>query len=193
MARNSRLIFSPRIQALSDSREEVPLRTPQCIVFILLFAIRVLCQNPVQVADDAIFEPVSSSSQPTPLPEAPRTPRVIDKKFLFVMAGLAASETLRTTSNTMALDREYKEGAPWVTSAPNPWKLSAKNGAIFAAELIVAYEVKKPHDWLPGDKVIRKLWWGYPVAMSTIHFKKAAHTIGMSAPAGCTPEQCELP
>jgi hypothetical protein len=127
------------------------------------------------------------------LPEAPRQQKVIDKKFLFVMGALAASETLRITSNTLALDREFKEGAPWVTSAPNHWSLSARHSAIFASELIVAYEVKKPHDWLPRDKVIRKLWCVYPVAISTIHFKKAAHTMRMSAPAGCTPEQCDLP
>lgn len=167
------------------------MRTFQCVVLVLLFTVRVLAQNQGQT--ETIVEPVISSGQSAALPEAPRPQRVIDKKFLFVFGALAASETLRITSNTLALDREFKEGAPWVTSAPSHLNLTAKNGAIFASEMFVAYELKKPHDWLPGDKVIRKLWWVYPVVMTFVHFKKAAHTIGMTAPAGCTPEQCELP
>jgi hypothetical protein len=152
-----------------------------------------MAQNQGQIAAETIAEPVTSSSQTAALPDAPRPQKVIDKKFILVLGSLAASETLRITSNTLALEREFTEGAPWVTSAPNHRNLTAKNGAIFASELIVAYELKKPHSWLPGDKVIRKLWWVYPVAMTAIHFKKAAHTMRMRAPAGCTPDECGLP
>lgn len=167
------------------------MRIFQCTIFMLVCADRVLSQNAAPIADDDNINPVVSSSRSGVLPEGPRPQKVIDKKFLLVMGTLGASETLRITSNTLALDREFKEGAPWVTRAPNHWSLSARNGAIFASEVLVAYELK-PHDWLPGDRVIRKLWWVYPVVMATIHFKKAAHTMRMSAPAGCTPEQCEL-
>jgi len=40
--------------------------------------------------------------------------------------------------------------------------MTAKHAAIYASEVFIAYELKKPHSWLPGDKVIRKFWWVYP-------------------------------
>jgi hypothetical protein len=157
---------------------------------MFLFSIRVLAQNQVEIETDTIAESIASSSQSGSAPDGPRPQRVVDKKFIFVMGALAAAETLRITSNTMALDRMYAEGAPWVTSAPSHRNMTLKNGAIFASELLVAYELKKPHPWLPGDKVIRKLWWVYPVAMTAVHFRKASHTMGMSAPAGCMSMEC---
>ena len=53
----------------------------------------------------------------------------------------------------------------------------AKYGGIFAAEMLVAYELKKPHDWLPGGKVIRKLWWVAPAALVAIHIKNGVRSI----------------
>lgn len=166
------------------------MRTFQFTILLLLSAIHLVAQNDVQIDADTIVQPGANSSQSSTLPDAPRPQKVIDKKFIFVFGAFAASETLRITSNTLALHREYTEGAPWVTSPPNHRNLTIKNGAIFASELLVAYELKKPHPWLPGDKVIRKLWWVYPVTMTVIHFKKAAHTMSMSAPAGCTSIEC---
>jgi hypothetical protein len=71
--------------------------------------------------------------------------------------------------------------------------LFAKNALIFASELFVAYEMKKPHSWIPGDKVMRKLWWAYPAAAATVHFKSAAHNIGMKGAVGCaSAAECEM-
>jgi len=32
---------------------------------------------------------------------------------------------------------------------------------LYASELLVAYEIKQPHNRLPEDKIIGKLWWAY--------------------------------
>jgi len=185
------LPFIPRI--MSDSTEETILRTIQFTLFMLLAVIPVMAQNAMRIEEDSLVEPVTRSFQPAALPEAPQPQKVkvVDKKFIAVLSALGAAESLRISTNTLALDRMLAEGAPWVTSAPNHRNLVGKNGLIFASELIVAYELKKPHSWLPGDKVIRQLWWVYPVVITTIHFKKAAHTIRMRPPAGCTLVGCE--
>ena len=104
----------------------------------------------------------------------------------------APAETLRLTTHKMVLDNEYSAGAPWVTSVPSGPHMFAKYGGIFAAELLVAYELKKPHDWLPGDKVIRKLWWVPPAALTVIHIKNGIRSMRTTGPGGCTsPDQCE--
>ena len=68
----------------------------------------------------------------------------------------------------------------------------ASDAGIFAAELLVAYELKKPHSWLPGDKVIRKLWWAYPAAMVAIHIKNGVANIRTQGPGGCTSMECAM-
>lgn len=125
-----------------------------------------------------------------PLPEAPTRHKVIDKKFIFVMAGLGAAETMRFTSRKLVLDNEFAAGAPWVTHVPANQHLVAEYAGFYAAELLVAYEIKKPHSWLPGDKVIRKLWWAYPAAMGTIHVKNGIGNIRTKGPGGCTSVEC---
>ena len=167
------------------------MHTFQLVFFVLLFAIRVLAQNQMGIETDTIVESTASYIQPSSPPDGPKPQKVVDKKVIFVMGALAASETLRITSNTMALERMYAEGAPWVTSAPSHRNVTAKNAAIFTSELFVAYELKKPHSWLPGDKIIRKLWWVYPVAMTVVHFRKASHTMQMRPPAGCMSIECQ--
>jgi hypothetical protein len=133
-----------------------------------------------------------SAALPVMLPDKPRPPRVkvIDKKFIGVMAVLAGSETLRYTTHKLVLDHEFAAGAPWVTSVPDNRYLVGKFGGLFAAELLVAYELKKPHSWLPGDKVIRKFWWVYPAVMTTIHIKNGVRSIRTQPPADCPPEFC---
>jgi len=96
--------------------------------------------------------------EPLSVPQTPQKKKVVDKKFLLVMGVLAIAETMRITTTTLALDREAAEGAPWVSVPPAPGTLIAKNGLTFASELFAAYEMKKPHSWIPGDRVIRKLW-----------------------------------
>jgi len=118
--------------------------------------------------------------------------RVIDKKFIAVMAALGGAESLRFTTHKLVLDHELAAGAPWVTSVPANPHLVAKGAAIYAAELLVAYELKKPHSWLPGDKVIRKLWWLYPATMAPIHIKNGVRSIRTQAPS-CPVAECQSP
>jgi hypothetical protein len=131
---------------------------------------------------------------PVALPDTPapqtRKVKVIDKKFIFVMGALGGAESLRFITHKLVLDHEFAAGAPWVTSVPANPHLVAKYAGIYAAELLVAYEIKKPHSWLPGDRVIRKLWWVYPAIMMPIHIKNGVRSIRTQAPS-CPVEQCQ--
>ncbi len=129
---------------------------------------------------------------PASLPDAPVAHRVIDKKFIAVMAALGGAESLRFTTRQLVLEREFAAGAPWVTRVPPHPPMVASDAGIFAAELLVAYELKKPHSWLPGDKVIRKLWWTYPAAMVAIHIKNGVGNIRTQGPGGCTSVECAM-
>lgn len=130
---------------------------------------------------------------PPSLPPAPPAPkRVIDKKFIVVMSALGGAESLRFTTHKLVLDNEFAAGAPWVTSVPSSPHMVAKYGGIFAAELLVAYELKKPHNWLPGDKMIRKLWWASPAVLAIIHIKNGIRSMRTQGPGGCTSvAECE--
>ena len=132
-----------------------------------------------------------TAATPVALPDAPAPQRVkvIDKKFIAVMAALAGAESLRFTTHKLVLDHEFAAGAPWVTSVPANRHLAVKYSAIYAAEVLVAYELKKPHSWLPGDKTIRKLWWLYPAAMGPIHIKNGVRSIRTQAPS-CPVDGC---
>jgi hypothetical protein len=142
----------------------------------------------------------ATSAPPMSLPDAPVPQRtevkvnvkVIDKKFIAVMAALGGAESLRFTTHKLVLDHEFAAGAPWVINVPANPHLVAKGAAIYVAELIVVYELKKPHSWLPGDKVIRKLWWLYPAAMAPIHIKNGVRSIRTQAPS-CPGGECQSP
>jgi hypothetical protein len=133
----------------------------------------------------------ATAAPPVSLPDTPAPQKVIDKKFIAAMAALAGAESLRFTTHKLVLDHEFAAGAPWVTSVPPNQHLVAKYAGIYAAELLVAYELKKPHSWLPGDKVIRKLWWAYPAAMMVIHTKNGVRSIRTQAPSGCPVADCQ--
>jgi hypothetical protein len=135
---------------------------------------------------------ISTSAPPVSLPDAPIPHRVIDKKFIAVMGALGGAESLRFTTRKLVLEREFAAGAPWVTRVPSNPPMVARDAAIFAAELLVTYELKKPHSWLPGDKVIRKLWWTYPAAMAAIHIKNGVGNIRTQGPGGCTSVECAM-
>jgi hypothetical protein len=45
---------------------------------------------------------------------------------------------------------------------------------------------------LPGDKVIRKLWWAHPAVMMVIHIKNGAGSIRTQAPSS-TAAECQVP
>ncbi|HVI09054.1 MAG TPA: hypothetical protein VND65_12260 [Candidatus Binatia bacterium] len=124
------------------------------------------------------------------LPEAPKPQRVIDGKFVIVMSALGAAESLRFTTRQLVVAHEFDAGAPWVRNVPSDPDLVGKHLLIFAAELAVTYELKKPHSWLPGDKYIRKLWWAYPAAMGAIHVKNGIGNIRTQGPAGCASIEC---
>jgi hypothetical protein len=109
------------------------------------------------------------------------------------MGALGLAEAMHSTTRTLVLEHEQAAGAPWVSSIPSHPGLIATNAAIFASEVLVAYEMKKRHDWLPGDRIIRKLWWVYPVAMAVPHVKSAVHNIRLQPPAGCTSPDCQSP
>jgi hypothetical protein len=106
------------------------------------------------------------------------------------MAALGGAESLRFTTHKLVLDHELDAGAPWVTSVPANQHLIVKYAGIYAAEFVMVYELKKRHSWLPGDKVIRKLWWAYPTAMLPIHIKNGVRSIRTQAPS-CPVAECE--
>jgi hypothetical protein len=140
---------------------------------------------------------VSTSAPAVSLPDAPVAHRIIDtkfvdKKFIAVMGTLGGAESLRFTTRKLVLEREFAAGAPWVTRVPSNPPMVAKDAGIFAAELLVTYELKKPHSWLPGDKVVRKLWWTYPGAMAVIHIKSGVSNIRTQGPGGCTSVECAM-
>jgi hypothetical protein len=92
------------------------------------------------------------------LPEAPRKKikvKAIDKKFIVLMTALGGAESLQFTTHKLVLDHEFAAGAPWVASVPANQHQVAKYAAIYAAEVIAAYELKKPHSWLPGDVLFK--------------------------------------
>ena len=157
--------------------------------------------SPVSMLNEALPEMNAAAMGPiapvAPLPDAPAPQlakakmkvKIIDKKFIVTMAALGGAETLRFTTHKLVLDHEYAAGAPWVTSVPQNQHLIAKYSAIFAAELLVAYELKKPHSWLPGDKYIQKFWWAYPAVMTPIHIKNGVRSI-RTQPPSCPVEEC---
>ena len=138
-------------------------------------------------ADGGSFNP----APPIVLPDKP-TPRVIDKKFIAVMGALGGAESLRFTTRKLVLDNEFAAGAPWVTRVPSNQDLVAEYAGIYAAELLVAYEIKKPHSWIPGDEMIRKFWWAYPAGMTAIHIKNAVGNIRTQSPSQCPMPICQL-
>jgi hypothetical protein len=146
--------------------------------------------SPAPVSPSPINRAPSATS-PHTLPDGLARQRVFDKKFIGVMAALGGAETLRLVTHKLVLDNEYAAGAPWVTGVPSGPLMVGKYGGIFAGELLVAYELKKRHDWLPGDKVIRKLWWLPPAVLVTIHIKNGVRSIRTQAPGGCPVEECE--
>jgi hypothetical protein len=166
------------------------------IVARLLFLPLVLVSH--LMAQNADFNKAGTAALPlAPIVEggvpAPAKPeRVFDKKFFAIMGSLGAAESLRFTSRKLVLEREYAAGAPWVTSVPSNQHVVVKNLALYGSEFLVAYELKKSHSWLPGDRIVRKLWWVYPAVMTAIHIKNAVGNIRTQGPGGCTSVECAM-
>jgi hypothetical protein len=175
------------------------LRRIPLLLCTLFFATSALAQSQVEVAER---EPASNETGnyaiATSLPSAPRPkpipPKVVDIKFIAVMSILAAAESMRYTTRTLVLEHEREAGDPFIGSIPSHHEIVAKSLVIYAAELAVAYEMKKSHGWLPGDKVVRRLWWVYPAIMTQAHIRNAFGNINTAGPGGCTSQQaCEAP
>jgi hypothetical protein len=154
---------------------------------------------PLEVRNDEVRNEISPTSAvgsipatPASLTDAPSRHRVIDKKFIAVMGALGGAETLRFTSRKLVLDHKFAAGAPWISRLPTNQHVVAGHAGIFAAELLIAYELKKPHSWLPGDKVIRKLWWANPTAMVAVHIKNGVDNMRTQGPGGCTSIECAM-
>ena len=173
--------------------------TGRLLALLLLIATPAVAQNRMPMPKDMPLEVdkeinvpsgFTTTAKPVSLPDAPTPHRVIDKKFIAVMGALGGAEAVRFTSRKLVLDNEYAAGAPWVTSVPANQHLVVRYAGIYATELLVAYELKKPHSWLPGDKVVRKLWWAYPAAMVAIHIKNGVGNMRTQGPGGCTSVEC---
>ena len=177
--------------------------TARLIALTFLIATHAVAQNhllnqmPLELRNDEARNEINSTggigstpTTPASLPDAPSRHRVIDKKFIAVMGALGGAETLRFTSRKLVLDHEFAAGAPWITRLPTNQHVIIGHAGIFAAELLVAYELKKPHSWLPGDKVIRKLWWAYPTTMVAVHIKNGVDNMRTQGPGGCTSVEC---
>lgn len=161
------------------------------LTLVLLLVSPLAAQNP----DFNRITPEAFSSMPVQLataPSQPRPERVFDKKFFVVMSALGGAESLRFTTRKLVVEHEFAAGAPWVSSVPSNPHLIARDLALFSSEFLVAYQLKKPHPWLPGDRIIRKLWWVYPVAMTALHVKNAVGNIRTQGPGGCTSVECAM-
>ncbi len=143
-----------------------------------------------EINSAAVSTAAVALSRPLPDSPTPQKAKVIDKKFVAVMGVLGGAESLRFTTHKLVLDHEFAAGVPWVTSVPADRHLVVKYGGIYAAEFLLVYELKKPHSWLPGEKVIRKIWWAYPAAMAPIHIKNGIRSIRTQAPS-CSVAECE--
>jgi hypothetical protein len=184
--------------AMTSPEEVFVLSTARLFALLLLIANHAAAQNhlpndvPLELHNK--LEPTGGFTPNTTttaqLPDATSRQRVVDKKFVAVMGALGGAESLRFTTRKLVLDNEFAAGAPWVTRVPENQHLVAKYGALYATELATVYELKKPHSWLPGDRVIRKLWWAYPAAMVTIHIKNGVGNIRTQGPGGCASVEC---
>src|SRR5580693_8153246 len=153
------------------------------LTLVLLLAGRLAAQS-------RDFDKIAPESLPAAPMETISTPtsakpeKVFDKKFFAVMGALGGAESFRFTSRQLVLDHEYAAGAPWVTNPPPNQPILLKGLAVYGAEFLLTYELKKSHSWLSGDRVIRKVWWAYPAAMAVSHIKNAVGNVRTQGPGG---------
>jgi|SRR5579862_3429675 len=110
------------------------------------------------------------------LPDPPS--RVADREFFVVLAVEAAAKSADFAETAAHLGKQtwvpcvpsyvcmshgyvytVVENDPWFGTRPSTGRMIGENFAVFGAESLLAYEIKKPHQRLPGDRLIRKLWW----------------------------------
>jgi hypothetical protein len=167
------------------------LTSVRLLIFTLILASRMAAQNLASNKMAANSFPAAPEPASTPIEEPTRPKhRVIDKKFIAVMGALGGAESFRFTTRKLVLEHEQAAGAPWVATVPANRNTVTKDLLLYASEFIVACELRKPHSWLPGDRVIRKLWWVYPAAMVPIHIENAVGNVRTQGPGGCTSIEC---
>jgi hypothetical protein len=159
------------------------------LVLALLLVARLAAQNADfdKIATEAL---PAAPMQTAPVPSSAKPGKVFDKKFFAIMGSLGGAESFRFTSRQLVLDHEFAAGAPWVTNPPPNRPIMLKGLAVYGAEFLLTYELKKSHSWLSGDRVIRKVWWAYPAAMAVIHIKNAVGNVRITGQGGCTSVEC---
>jgi len=167
------------------------LTAAQLLILVLLLVSRLAAQEVNFNATDSALPAAPSSAVPS-APSQVKPQKVLDKKFFVVVGSLGGAESLRFTTRRLVLEREFDAGAPWVNSVPSKPNTVAKDLALYGSEFLVAYELKRTHSWLPGDRIVRKLWWVYPAVMTAIHIKNAVGNIRTQGPGGCTSVECAL-
>jgi hypothetical protein len=110
------------------------------------------------------------------LPDPPS--KVADKQFLLLLSVEAAAKSADFAETAAHLGKQtwvpcvpayacinhgyvytVLENDPWFGKRPSTGRMIGENFALFGAESLIAYEIKKPHPWLPADRLIRKFWW----------------------------------
>jgi hypothetical protein len=197
-AERQRFFRSPR-RSQEFFHGEIDLSAIRLLMLTLMLSTTLLAQElaaqlpsaPSADRDKISSEPLFAAAGTTPGAGVPvKREKVLDKKFFAVMGALGGAESFRFTSRKLVVEREYAAGAPWITSVPSDSSVVGKDLGLFAVELLVAYEMKKAHSWLPGDRILRRFWWAYPVAMSGVHIKNAIGNVRTQGPGGCTSIEC---
>jgi hypothetical protein len=130
------------------------------------------------------------------LPDSPS--KTVDKRFLTVLSAEAVAKSVDFLETAAHLGKEtwvpcvpaytcvnhailytVQESDTWFGKDPGTGRMAGENIGLFAAESLIAYEIKKPHRWLPGDRVLRKFWW-IPIAYQIqAHARLAYHNSQM--------------
>lgn len=128
------------------------------------------------------FVPLSASA--AELPDAP-TPKVVDKKFVAVIGALGGSMAFDMKETRSLLDRGGVEYNTFdFGPRPSNARLVAVESAYFAGFTLLAYEMKKPHSWIPRPigRVLEKTWWIVPAWQIANHVR-----LGIQDRRACRP------
>jgi hypothetical protein len=119
---------------------------------------------------------VITAASAAELPDPPS--RIVDKQFLFVMSLEAAAKSADFAETAAHLGKQtwvpcvpaytcinhgyvytVVENDPWFGKRPSNGRMIGENLGLFGVESLIACQIKKPHQWLPADRFIRKFWW----------------------------------
>lgn len=119
--------------------------------------------------------------KPKPIVERPKPVlgRTTDKKFWLTVGILAASDAADSITTRRALDRGSYETNPLYGTHPSNARMIAVGGAYFAAEVVLAYELKRfsrKHKWA------RWMWAVEPSFQTERHINWALHNERLANP-----------